>query len=134
MQNNLSTQTPKANEHFSVEVLKEFEQQLLSLKKQIEQESIEVADTLKNEESNDPDYYNRAISEVSTSITLRATHLNTKILNDIEIALKKIYSGEYGYCEITGEVIGINRLKAVPYTKFSISAQEQIEKKNKYEE
>lgn len=135
MKDNFDNLDSQNDEHLSEELLQEFQLKLLELKKQIENESLEVADALKNDAANEPDYYNRAISEVSTSITLRATNVNAKILNEIDIALKKIKNGEYGYCEITGEPINLNRLKAVPYTRFSIAAQEQLEsRKNKFED
>lgn len=51
-----------------------------------------------------------------------------KILNDIDVALKKIEEGTYGICEITGEVIPKKRLIAMPYTRLSKKAQEEEEK------
>jgi len=51
-----------------------------------------------------------------------------KLLQDIDLALDRIEAGEYGYCEITGEEIGLKRLEARPVATRCIEAQEQFER------
>ncbi|HOW59904.1 MAG TPA: TraR/DksA C4-type zinc finger protein [Candidatus Omnitrophota bacterium] len=55
-----------------------------------------------------------------------------QILNDIDVALKRIEEGTYGFCEITGEAIPKKRLLAMPYTRLSKKAQEDEEKTKRH--
>jgi len=64
-------------------------------------------------------------AEYETKLLLSATQ--TEYLRDIEDALNRIEDGTYGFCEVTGKAINIERLKALPTAKLSIEAQEQIE-------
>lgn len=113
------------------EVIEELKLKLLQMKNEIEmsinEESKEVINSLKDEESNDPDYYNRISSETATSINIRAADSRIKVLNEIEIALQKIKDGDYGRCEVSGELISIKRLRAIPYARYSLAVQEQID-------
>ncbi len=64
-------------------------------------------------------------AEYETKLLLSATQ--TEYLRDIENALNRIEDGTYGFCEVTGKAINIERLEALPTAKLSIEAQEQIE-------
>jgi len=64
-------------------------------------------------------------AEYETKLLLSATQ--TEYLRDIEDALNRIEDGTYGFCEVTGKAINIERLEALPTAKLSIEAQEQIE-------
>jgi DnaK suppressor protein len=70
--------------------------------------------------------------EAETSFELRTRNRYWKLLNKIDQALEKIESGDYGYCEETGEEIGLKRLEARPVANLSIEAQEKHERNEKH--
>jgi DnaK suppressor protein len=69
----------------------------------------------------------RATIEEENAIELRIRDRERKMLPRVEAALRRIDTGEYGYCEETGDPIGLRRLLARPTTAFSIEAQERHE-------
>lgn len=79
----------------------------------------------------DADMNDRASSETDWSIELRTRDRQRKLVAKIEAALRRIDQGEYGYCEVTGEPIGLGRLIARPIATMSVEAQEQHERKEK---
>ena len=77
------------------------------------------------------DIVDQASSQTEKSVELRASNRRRKLVNKIDHALKKLKDGTYGYCEDTGEPIGLKRLIARPIATLSIDAQERHEKKEK---
>ena len=77
------------------------------------------------------DIVDQASSQTEKSVELRASNRRRKLINKIDRALKKIKDGTYGYCEETGEPIGVKRLIARPIATLSIEAQEKHEKREK---
>tara|TARA_Y100001970_G_scaffold278073_1_gene383261 strand:- start:2003 stop:2422 length:420 start_codon:yes stop_codon:yes gene_type:complete len=77
------------------------------------------------------DIVDQASSQTEKSVELRASNRRRKLVNKIDRALKKIKDGTYGYCEETGEAIGLKRLMARPIATLSIEAQERHEKQEK---
>jgi DnaK suppressor protein len=73
----------------------------------------------------------RATIEEENSLELRIRDRERKMLPRVEAALKRIEDGRYGYCEDTGEPIGLRRLLARPTTVYSIEAQERHESRQK---
>ena len=108
-----------------------FKNLLLSWRKDILQESSNTLDHLKEESSNKPDNADRASIESERSLELRTRDRERKLLNKIDKALRKIDDGTYGFCEETGEPIGLGRLKARPIASLSVDAQERHEKMEK---
>jgi DnaK suppressor protein len=78
-----------------------------------------------------PDLVDRASSEADRALELRTRDRQRKLVNKIDAALRRIEIGEYGYCEETGEPIGIKRLEARPTATMSLEAQERHERKEK---
>jgi DnaK suppressor protein len=78
-----------------------------------------------------PDPADRATLEEEHALELRARDRERKLLKKVEGALVRIENGEYGYCEETGEPIGIQRLLARPTATLTIEAQERRELKQK---
>ena len=62
---------------------------------------------------------------------MRAINRQIKLISKIDSALKRIKDGTYGFCEDTGEPIGLKRLMARPVAKYTIAAQEKHEKDEK---
>ena len=77
------------------------------------------------------DIVDQASSHTEKTIEMRASNRRRKLINKIDHALKKIKDGTYGYCEETGEPIGIKRLIARPVATLCIAAQEKHEKNEK---
>ncbi len=77
------------------------------------------------------DIVDQASSQNEKSVELRASNRRRKLINKIDHALKKLKDGTYGFCEETGEPIGLKRLIARPIATLSIEAQEKHEKNEK---
>ncbi len=108
-----------------------FRQKLLMWKEDIIKESKETITHLQDENHILPDVADRASSETDRSLELRTRDRQRKLISKIESALKRIQDGSYGYCEESGEPIGLKRLDARPTATLSIEAQERHEKRER---
>jgi DnaK suppressor protein len=79
----------------------------------------------------EPDLNDRASSETEWGIELRTRDRQRKLIAKIESALRRVEEGEYGYCEVTGEPIGLGRLSARPIATMTVEAQEAHERREK---
>jgi len=79
----------------------------------------------------EPDLNDRASSEADWGIELRTRDRQRKLIAKIDSALRRIEEGEYGYCEVTGEPIGLGRLGARPIATMTVEAQEAHERREK---
>ncbi|MEM1131314.1 MAG: RNA polymerase-binding protein DksA [Pseudomonadota bacterium] len=77
------------------------------------------------------DLNDRASSETDWGIELRTRDRQRKLISKIDSALRRIEAGEYGYCEVTGEPIGLGRLIARPIATMTVDAQEAHERREK---
>ena len=82
-------------------------------------------------EISSPDIVDQAASQTEKTVEMRTLNRQIKLLSKIEKAIKKIKNNTYGYCEETGEPIGLKRLIARPIATLSIEAQEKHEKNEK---
>ena len=82
-------------------------------------------------EISSPDIVDQASSQAEKTVEMRTLNRQRKLLSKIDKAIKKIKDNTYGYCEETGEPIGIKRLIARPIATLSIEAQEKHEKNEK---
>ena len=82
-------------------------------------------------EISSPDIVDQASSQTEKTVEMRTLNRQIKLLSKIEKAIKKINNNTYGYCEETGEPIGLKRLIARPIATLSIEAQEKHEKNEK---
>ena len=109
-----------------------FRLKLLDWKNDLLKESSQTLTNLQKEENTaKPDIADRASDEIERSFELRTRDRERKLINKIESALKRIEDGSYGYCEETGEPIGLKRLEARPVATLSLEAQEMHEKQEK---
>ena len=124
---------PTKKEKFMNSKMKEyFRLKLVNWKKDLLKESSQTLKKLQKEENSPkPDLTDRATEEIERSFELKTRDRERKLINKINEALKKIDDGSYGYCEETGEPIGIKRLEARPVATLSLEAQEMHEKKEK---
>ena len=105
-----------------------FRQKLLNWKSELLEEAMDTKDDLSSEGLQRPDIADRAQVESNASIQLRTRDRERKLISKIDSALRRIDLKTYGYCEDTGEPIGLGRLKARPIASLSVHAQEQHEK------
>jgi DnaK suppressor protein len=103
----------------------------LRWKEEILRESKETLENLQKENENHPDFADRASNETDRSIELRARDRQRKLIAKIDAALGRIEDGTYGYCEDTGEPIGLKRLDARPIATLSVEAQERHERRER---
>lgn len=108
-----------------------FRRKLLNWKDDIIKESKETISHLQEENHILPDVADRASSETDRSLELRTRDRQRKLISKIDAALKRIEDRSYGYCEDTGEPIGLKRLDARPIATLSIEAQERHEKRER---
>ncbi len=105
-----------------------FKQRLLDWKEELKQESKITVEHLQKEQLREADLSDQATNESVTAFELRTRDRYRKLMNKIDSALNRIEEGEYGYCDETGEPIGIKRLEARPIATLSIEAQERHER------
>ena len=82
-------------------------------------------------EISSPDIIDQASSQAEKTVEMRTLNRQRKVLSKIDKAIKKINDNTYGYCEETGDPIGVKRLIARPIATLSIEAQEKHEKNEK---
>ena len=124
--------SPSEKEPFMNAKQKEFfRRKLLAWRSDIIEETKETLNNLQKEVVNFSDLADRASSETDRSLELRARDRQRKLISKIDEALSRIDDGSYGYCEETGESIGLKRLIARPIATLSIDSQERHERKEK---
>ena len=126
------TYRPTQKEKFMNAKMKEyFRQKLENWKSELLKESSQTLNNLQTENEAKPDITDRASEEIDRTFELRARDRERKLINKIDAALRRISDGSYGYCEETGEPIGLKRLEARPVATLSLEAQEMHEKAEK---
>jgi DnaK suppressor protein len=116
-------------EYMNSVMLAYFRRQLLQWKNEIVKESDELLHELQDEGGmQEPDIADRASIETEVALEFRTRDRQRKLIGKIDEALERIERGEYGYCEETGEPIGIKRLEARPVATLSVEAQERHER------
>jgi DnaK suppressor protein len=111
--------------------LEYFRRKLLAWKNDILNESRETLEGLQDSSRNIPDIADRASEETDRALELRTRDRQRKLVAKIDAALRRIESGDYGYCEETGEPISLKRLDARPIATLSLEAQERHERREK---
>jgi DnaK suppressor protein len=120
---------PSANEEFMSPLqLAYFRQKLLNWKDEILRESQGTIAQLKTGPLREADLTDRASSETDWGIELRTRDRQRKLIAKIDAALRRIDTGEYGFCEVTGEPISLARLEARPVATMTVEAQERHER------
>ena len=124
--------TPSANEEYmSAEQLEYFRQKLTIWRDDLVEESRETISNLQTEVRDVGDEAERATRETENSLELRTRDRYRKLINKINKTLTRLDEGDYGYCEETGEEIGLNRLEARPIATLCLDAQERWEIRQK---
>jgi DnaK suppressor protein len=108
-----------------------FRNKLVSWKEEIVRQNRETLQVLHEDSAQHADLADRATSETDRALELRARDRQRKLISKIDAALMRIEEGTYGYCEETGEPIGLKRLDARPIATLSLEAQERHERREK---
>ena len=109
-----------------------FKQKLMEWKKDLKKSNNDaILQASMDDNSASADIVDQASSYTEKNVEMRAINRQIKLIAKIDGALKKIQDGTYGYCEETGEPIGIKRLIARPVATLCIAAQEKHEKNEK---
>lgn len=124
--------TPSENEPFMNEKHRMyFRQKLLTWKEDIIRQTRETLVGLHDDSTQHADIADRATSETDRALELRSRDRQRKLVSKIDAALARIEDGSYGYCEETGEPIGLKRLDARPIATLSLEAQERHERRER---
>ncbi|WAT17340.1 RNA polymerase-binding protein DksA [Aurantiacibacter sp. MUD11] len=124
--------SPSEEEEYMSDVqLNYFRVLLLEWKKSIVEASENTLQNLQDGPIREPDLNDRASSETDWGIELRTRDRQRKLIAKIDAALRRIDEGEYGYCQVTGDPIGINRLIARPIATMTVEAQQAHERREK---
>lgn len=119
---------PEKNEEYMNETqLEHFREILNNWKFQLQEEVSRTVNHMKEDASNFADPADRATQEEEFALELRTRDRERKLLRKIDSALQRIDDGTYGYCEETGEEIGIQRLEVRPVATLCLEAQERHE-------
>ena len=119
-------------EYMNPKQLEYFRLKLIAWREELMQEAQETLDNLRDKSYQEVgDEADRANRESEHGLELRTRDRYRKLLRKVEQALERIDDGSYGYCEDTGDPIGIQRLEARPIATLSIDAQERREMKEK---
>ncbi len=105
-----------------------FRRLLLAWKKSILDEATLTLAQLSTGPLREPDLADRASSETDWSIELRTRDRQRKLIAKIDAAMRRIDTGDFGYCEVTGEPISLARLTARPIATMTVEAQERHER------
>lgn len=108
-----------------------FRKLLIGWKRLILEASAGTLQQLQDGPIREPDLNDRASSETDWGIELRTRDRQRKLIAKIDSALRRIEEGEYGFCEVTGEPIGLGRLSARPIATMTVEAQEAHERREK---
>ena len=108
-----------------------FRMLLIEWKRSIHDAAEHTLQSLQDGPIREPDLNDRASSETDWGIELRTRDRQRKLISKIDSALRRIDQGEYGYCEVTGDPIGLRRLIARPVATMTVEAQEAHERREK---
>ncbi|MCC2646608.1 MAG: hypothetical protein K0R02_673 [Rickettsiaceae bacterium] len=118
----------KDDDYMSSNMLKYFEQKLEYLKKEILDKEETIRSEIAYMPGREPDHVDQGINEEIRHQDIAFYDHEEDMLRQVDEALARIKTGDYGFCYETGEPIGVKRLKVAPWAKYSIEVQEQIEK------
>ncbi len=123
---------PSEDEEFmNDKQLEYFRLKLLAWKEEILSSTKETIHHLQEDSTHHPDITDRATSETDKALELRIRDRQRKLISKIDSALKRIEDGSYGYCEATGDPIGLKRLDARPVVTLCLEAQEKHERRER---
>lgn len=118
-------------EYMSPKMLEHFKNKLLAWKKQLMDEASSTVDHLRSDSSTPADPSDRASQEEEFALELRTRDRERKLISKIDKSLKDIETGEYGYCKMSGEEIGLARMEARPTATLTVEMKTKQEMREK---
>lgn len=115
-------------EYMSKRQVEFFRERLMAWRLEVQHAANSFLETLKETSMRSPDDIDASVTQVDFSLDVHARVRGQRLLAQIDHALLRMEEGEYGYCEITGEEIGLRRLLARPVATMCVEAQEQLER------
>ena len=109
-----------------------FRRKLLDWRQQILEDASHTRENMHNSSVQQPDEIDRASVESDRYTELRTAEREQRLLNKIDAALRRIDNDEYGYCEVSGEPIGVRRLDARPVATMTIEVKEAQERRERH--
>ncbi|MGC9385371.1 MAG: RNA polymerase-binding protein DksA [Hydrogenovibrio sp.] len=123
---------PKPDEEYmSPEMLTHFKNKLLAWKKQLIWEASNTVNHLRSDSSTPADPNDRASQEEEFALELRTRDRERKLIAKIDKSLKDIENGEYGYCKMSGDPIGLARMEARPTATLTVEMKTKQEMREK---
>ena len=123
---------PSEDEEFmNPTMLEYFRQKLVRWRAELLSESSETLTNLQDGGIQEPDIADRASAETDKALELRTRDRERKLLAKIDEALDRVVDGSYGFCETTGDPIGVKRLEARPNATMTVEAQERHERRER---
>jgi len=121
----------KGEEYMNPKMLEHFRAKLLAWKKQLVQEASGTVDHLKADSITPADPNDRASQEEEFALELRTRDRERKLIAKIDKSLKAIDSGDYGYCKVSGDEIGVPRMDARPTADMTVEMKTKQEMREK---
>jgi len=116
------------NKYFSKKELKEQLNRLLILRERISGEISSISRDALESDTRDPSLSDQGTDTFDREFALSQLSSEQDVLFEIDEAIRRIENGTYGICELTGKPINIERLRALPYVRYSVEAQAELEK------
>lgn len=115
-------------EYMNPEQLMYFERKLMNWRKELLENARLLKKEIRQSELKQPDLFDAASSRHDLTLDLKEHGRQREFIKKIDKALNLIENGEYGFCELTGNEIGLKRLEAMPVATLCVEAQEMLEK------
>jgi len=121
----------KGEEYMSPEMLEHFKKKLNAWKEQLIEEANSTVSHLQSDSETPADPNDRASQEEEFALELRTRDRERKLISKIDKSLKDIESGEYGYCKMSGDEIGLARMEARPTATLTVEMKTKQELREK---
>jgi RNA polymerase-binding transcription factor DksA len=119
------------NKYFNVKQLRDQLKRLLLLRERISGEISSISLNSLSPTDRDPSLSDQGTDTFDREFALNQLSSEQDVLFEIDEAIRRLESGTYGICEISGAAINIERLQALPYVRYTITAQSELEKGRK---
>ena len=116
------------NKHFKIKDLREQLNRLLLLRERVSGEISSISRDSLSQTERDPSLSDQGTDTFDREFALNQLSSEQDVLFEIDEAIRRLENGSYGICEMSGDPINIERLQALPYVRYSITAQSEIEK------
>lgn len=116
------------NKHFPIKALREQLNRLLLLRERVSGEISSISRDSLSQTERDPSLSDQGTDTFDREFALNQLSSEQDVLFEIDEAIRRLETGSYGICEISGEPINIERLQALPYVRYTIAAQSELEK------